>query len=99
MIKGCPARATPYNPAFAKVNSILEATAENMSIFVSGFLTLGWCHKELYEAFVKFGKILTSKASLNFPDHKTKGYGYICFEKAESVDAAIAEMNNKLVAG
>lgn len=98
MIKGCPARATPYEPALAKVKSRLEATADNLSIFVTGFLALGWCHKELYEAFAKFGKILSTKASLT-GDHKSKGYGYICFEKADSAKAAIAEMNNKSVNG
>ena len=98
MIKGCPARVTPYEPALAKVRSRVEATADNLSIFVAGFLALGWCHKELFEAFAKFGKILSSKASLT-GDHKTKGYGYICYEKAESAAAAIAEMNNKLVNG
>jgi polyadenylate-binding protein len=61
-------------------------------------LALGWCHKELYEAFAKFGKILSTKASLT-GDHKSKGYGYICFEKADSAKAAIAEMNNKSVNG
>ena len=48
--------------------------------------------------FAKFGKILSAKVSLT-ADHKTKGYGYICFEKPESAAAAISAMNLKVIDG
>ena len=64
MIKGCPARATPYEPALAKVKSRLEATADNLSIFVTGFLALGGLNSELFEAFTKLGRIRRTQASV-----------------------------------
>jgi len=51
-------------------------------------------HKALHDTFVQFGKILSCKIATD-ENGKTKGYGFVHFESADSAKQAIAKVNNK----
>ena len=50
-------------------------------------------HADLHKKFSQVGKIKSLKISLN-PDHTSRGYGFICFQNEESVNAAIKYSEN-----
>jgi polyadenylate-binding protein len=75
----------PYEKEFnKKVDS-------NVSIFVKGFHKQ-WTHKILYDHFKEFGEIVSSKISID-QNHDARGYGFVQFEKEESVHKAIQKVN------
>lgn len=49
--------------------------------------------KQLEEHFSKYGEIKSLKISLN-SDHKSRGYGFVCFQDASSASAALAADSN-----
>jgi len=55
-------------------------------------------HKALYDTFSLFGNIMSCKL-ITDPDGKSKGYGYVHYETAESANDAIAKINGMLIAG
>lgn len=61
-------------------------------MFVKGFGPLNWSHSELYQAFRKFGPIVSAKVSID-KNHKSKGFGYATFEREEDASQALKEMD------
>jgi polyadenylate-binding protein len=55
-------------------------------------------HKALYDTFSLFGNIMSCKL-ITDPEGKSKGYGYVHYETAESANDAIAKINGMLIAG
>jgi len=55
-------------------------------------------HKALYDTFSLFGNIMSCKL-ITDPDGKSKGYGYVHYETAESANDAISKINGMLIAG
>ena len=53
-------------------------------------ISLEVTQQELYDTFAKFGGIRSCKLEM-FPDGKSRGFGYIQFENAETADKAIEE--------
>ena len=58
---------------------------------MKGFARAKWNHQDFYDAFKKFGTIVSAKVSLA-KGHQCKGYGYIQFEKKEDAQKAIEEV-------
>ncbi len=58
------------------------------NIFVKG-LDLEWTESDLCEIFDQYGPIRSAKVSVNPVTHKSKGYGYVCFESPASATKAI----------
>ena len=52
-------------------------------------------HKVLYDMFSAFGNILSCKVICD--EHGSKGHGFVHFEKQESAQKAIENMNGKLI--
>jgi polyadenylate-binding protein len=48
--------------------------------------------------FSKFGNITSAKV-MRDANGRSRGFGFVCFEKSEQSTIAMAEMNNKIVAG
>lgn len=55
-------------------------------------------HQNLNDTFSTFGNILSCKVELD-ADGVSKGYGYVHYETVEEAEAAIAKVNNMLLAG
>lgn len=43
---------------------------------MKGFAKANWTHEDLYNAFSKYGTIISAKVSID-KDHNSKGYGYV----------------------
>jgi len=54
--------------------------------------------ERLKQEFVKFGAITSAKV-MRDANNRSRGFGFVCFEKSEQSTIAMAEMNNKIVAG
>jgi len=61
------------------------------NVFVKNFGTL-WDKEMLERKFSKFGNI-TSCAIMEDESGKSKGFGFVAFEKAEDAERAVSEMN------
>lgn len=55
-------------------------------------MPLGWTHADLHQEFERFGKIESSKVSID-KDHNSKGYGYIKYSQPEEAKKAIQEVS------
>jgi RNA recognition motif-containing protein len=80
------------------VKDELSEKENKSSLFVKGFGSLNWSHLDLHQAFKKFGSIVSSKVSID-KDHKSKGFGYITFEKEDDALKAREEMDSLEVEG
>jgi len=54
--------------------------------------------ERLKQEFSKFGNITSAKV-MRDANNRSRGFGFVCFEKSEQSTIAMAEMNNKIVAG
>merc|ERR1719192_1904093 len=54
--------------------------------------------ERLKQEFSKFGAITSAKV-MRDANNRSRGFGFVCFEKSEQSTIAMAEMNNKIVAG
>merc|ERR1712117_443651 len=54
--------------------------------------------ERLKAEFAKFGEITSAKV-MRDANGRSRGFGFVCFEKSEQSTIAMAEMNNKIVAG
>merc|ERR1712117_33581 len=54
--------------------------------------------ERLKTEFSKFGNITSAKV-MRDANGRSRGFGFVCFEKSEQSTIAMAEMNNKIVAG
>lgn len=54
--------------------------------------------ERLEQEFSKFGTITSAKV-MRDANNRSRGFGFVCFEKSEQSTIAMAEMNNKIVAG
>jgi len=54
--------------------------------------------ERLKAEFAKFGNITSAKV-MRDANGRSRGFGFVCFEKSEQSTIAMAEMNNKIVAG
>jgi len=53
--------------------------------------------EKLRSLFEPFGKITSTKVMFSKEDNKSKGFGFVCFEKKEMAEAAIKGMHSKMV--
>lgn len=53
-------------------------------------------HKELHDTFSLFGNILSCKVATD-ENGKSKGYGFVHFENAESAEKAISKLNGMMI--
>jgi polyadenylate-binding protein len=83
-IEGKPCRALPFDRQLLGSNKE-KLTGQN--VFVRAPKDM--MHEDLHKTFEQFGKIKSLKASLN-ADYSSRGYGFICFENAESAERALA---------
>lgn len=54
--------------------------------------------EQLAREFRRFGKVVSARVMLDSRGN-SKGFGFVCFEKPEDADTAIAEMHNKNIWG
>jgi polyadenylate-binding protein len=56
-------------------------------------------NKQLYDTFSLFGNILSCKVATDRDSGKSKGYGFVHYERTESADEATKKVNGMLIAG
>lgn len=55
--------------------------------------------EKLKELFVKYGAISSARIMKDDKDQASKGFGFVCFDKAEDAKDALTEMNGRIVNG
>jgi polyadenylate-binding protein len=71
-------------------------TVKRNNIYVKEIPKKNFTEKELIELFNKFGK-MNSSIVLKDEKGKSKGFGFVCFEKPEDAEKAQKEMNGKKI--
>ncbi|CAN6560113.1 unnamed protein product [Malus baccata var. baccata] len=70
-------------------------------VLIKGCISLGisfaTTEKSLTEAFSPFGKVVHVHISRNATTNKSKGFGYVTFEREEEAQNALTNMNGKMV--
>lgn len=56
-----------------------------------------WTHDDLYQAFEKFGKIISCKVSID-ADFNSRQYGFVQLETERACQDAIKKMNELVIA-
>jgi len=70
----------------------------NNKLFV-GNLDYTLTDADLEKAFSKFGTVLEAKVITDMQSRRSKGFGFVTFEKAEDAAEAIKELNEKELNG
>lgn len=91
-IDGKPCRLLPFDKDLLGTN---RAKIADHNIFVKN-IPEDHLRGELETFFSKYGKVKSSKISINAPKAKgdpytSRGYGFVCFESAESAEAAVVD--------
>lgn len=62
---------------------------------------LSWSVREadLSKAFAEYGKVIEVKITLDRMTKRSKGLGYVVFDKAKDAEIAVAKMNGKELDG
>lgn len=84
VIEGVTCRVLPFNPEFLGSG---KAKLADKNVFVRK-IPAEMTPKELDEEFSKYGQIMSVKISLD-KDHKSNGYGFVCFQNPEQATEAI----------
>lgn len=82
-----------FVPRKERIMALGEKAQKFTNVFVKNFGD-DIDDEKLREMFEKYGKI-TSHKVMSGNDGKLKGFGFVCFEKPEEADLAVAEMNEK----
>lgn len=79
---------------FVKANGAPAAAKkkESAQLFVKG-LPSAWTHEDLWTSFEKFGKLISTKVSID-PEFNSRRYGFVQFDNEASMQKAIEEMND-----
>jgi RNA recognition motif. (a.k.a. RRM, RBD, or RNP domain) len=100
-IKGYQCRVLPYSVKLAKMQSkggaatgVASGEDQECYVFVKGFNKDRWLHSDLYQAFKKFGTIVSAKVSID-KSHQSKGFGYVQFTNSSDAVKAIQEVTLK----
>ena len=70
----------------------------NNKIFVGG-LNYNTTEASLRAALEVFGKVLSIRIVTDFETGKSKGFGFVTFEKPEAAEKAIENLNNQIFDG
>lgn len=70
----------------------------NNKIFVGG-LNYNTTEVSLRAALEVFGKVLSIRIVTDFETGKSKGFGFVTFEKPEAAEKAIENLNNQIFDG
>ena len=70
-------------------------TEEGKQIFVKNCPS-SWTHEDLYQHFIEFGEIRSSKVSID-ANFNSRGFGFVEFAEVDNARRAIEEMNQKEV--
>jgi len=82
-----------FVPRKERIMALGEKAQKFTNVFVKNFGD-DIDDEKLREMFEQYGKI-TSHKVMSGSDGKLKGFGFVCFEKPEEADLAVAEMNEK----
>lgn len=69
-----------------------------MKLFVAG-LPYDMDHQDLKEMFELYGEVTSAKVVMDFNTRKSKGFGFVEFEKGSEAKEAMELLNGRMIKG
>ena len=90
-IEGKTVRALPFDKELRGDNKAKIMTHNVFYKLPKGSDDSAMTYKAIHEKFEKYGKIKSTKMSLN-PDHSKRGFAFICFEDESSTQKCVEDL-------
>ncbi|KAI8379385.1 uncharacterized protein BYT42DRAFT_324616 [Radiomyces spectabilis] len=91
-----PTNKTSFSPPSSVSDKTDNTFVDYMNLYVKN-LDPALTNADLFNLFRNFGRIVSARVMSNPATGQSKGYGFVSFSKPEEAQAALREMNNKMV--